>query len=108
MRWPAPDWFWWMAWPFPAGAFVPIVASGFSGASLAIVPGPHLVSAPQPVGVTVYGWAEYESYGWPACFFFGDTTPPIVKCPDLVTVDLNAPQNPGGFVPCQAPVPGLR
>ena len=34
----------------------------------------------QPVGVIVYGFGPYESYAWPGCMFFGDTTPPVVRC----------------------------
>jgi hypothetical protein len=94
--------------PIAVGSFAPIGLSGFSGAGVPVAVGTHTVSAPQAVGVTVYGWAEYESYAWPACFFFGDTTPPTVNCPDPITVDLNNVPNTSGIVQCKAPVPDLR
>jgi hypothetical protein len=94
--------------PIPAGSFSPIGASGYSAASVTVAPGVRRVLAPQPVGVTVYGWAEHESYAWPACFFFGDTTPPVVTCPPAVTVDLGQFAGTTAAVPCKVPVPDLR
>ena len=92
----------------PPGAFFAIGVSGFSGASVPLTPGGHSVVSPQPVGLTQYGLADYESYGWPVCFFFGDTTPPVVTCPDPITVDLNKTPAIAGSVPCKTPVPDLR
>jgi hypothetical protein len=90
----------------PAGLFVPIGASGFSGASVSVAAGVHAVTAPQPVGVTVYGWSEYESYGWAACYAFGDTTPPILQCPEPITLQIS---NATLAAPvCTVPVPDLR
>ncbi len=94
--------------PIPPGFFSAIGLSGFSGASVPVTPGVHSVLSPQPVGLTQYGWSDYESYGWPVCFSFGDTTPPVVKCPDSITVDLNKTPLSVGGVPCKTPVPDLR
>lgn len=92
----------------PGASFTAIAASGYSGASVLVTPGVHTVLAPQPVGVTLYGWSLYESYGWPVCFFFGDTTPPVLNCPDPITVDLGQIAGTANVVPCQAPVPDIR
>ncbi len=91
-----------------AGLFTAIGASGFLGSSVAVTAGSHKVTASLPIGVTVYGWGKYESYGWPACFFFGDTTPPVVNCPPTRTVDLNSAPTTTGFPACQTPVPDFR
>ena len=94
----------------PMGGFAAIGGTAFSEATKTVSPGVHTVSSPQPVGVNIYGWNQYESYGWPACFFFGDTTPPIVTCPPPVTVILGEIgfSTVGNFNPCQAPVPDFR
>jgi hypothetical protein len=88
----------------PPVAFFPI-GGGYSGAQIPIPAGPHQISAAAPISVTVYGWAEYDSYGWPGCLFFGDTTPPTVTClVSNVTITLQ----PGSTSVCSAQVPDLR
>jgi hypothetical protein len=63
------------------GSFsAPINGSGYVHATTSVSTGSHTITCDEPVGVIVYGWNEYESYAWPACLFFGDTTPPIVTC----------------------------
>ena len=42
----------------PAAQFVPIGGGAFSGAQVPVSVGPHNISAPAPVGVSVYGFAE--------------------------------------------------
>lgn len=88
------------------GGFSPIGSSGMAQATAIVAPGIHRVSALQPIGVNVYGWNVYESYGWPSCLFFGDTTPPEVSCPPAMTVTLGTTAN--GQVQCEAVVPDLR
>jgi len=90
----------------PAAAFSPIGASAFAYAQWPVTPGRHSIASPQPVGVTVYGWGEYDSYGYTGCIAFGDTTPPSITCRVTnVTVTLT----PGSSVPnCNALVPDLR
>lgn len=90
----------------PAGQFAPIGASGFSFARRLVAPGIHRVQSPQPVGVTIYGWAEYDSYGHPGCLFMGDTTPPVLTCPPDIIVTAGAAGTPAP-TPCSAPVPNL-
>lgn len=48
----------------PANQFVAIGTSGFSGAQLAVARGSHTLAAPEPFGVTVYGFASFDSYGY--------------------------------------------
>jgi hypothetical protein len=93
----------------PAGLYVPIPGSGFSGVQRAVGVGPHVLNILGPVsvpfGVIVYGFAEYDSYGYPGGLFFTDATPPTVTCLNMhVTVQ-------GGTVagaPCSAVVPDVR
>lgn len=40
-------------------------APGWKVSRLPIVPGAHTLTADQKVGVVVYGWADYVSYGYP-------------------------------------------
>lgn len=91
----------------PAAFFSPIGASGFSGARLAVTAGMHQFSAAQSFGLIVYGWNEYESYGYPGGMFFGDTTPPTLVCPDKITVVLQPSLSSVGFI-CTATIPDLR
>ncbi len=90
----------------PAAAFTPIAGSVFSYAQRPVGVGVHTVSSPNPVGVAIYGWAEYDSYGYPGCLAFGDTTPPTLTCPQTnVTVTLGSNI---GAAPCVAVVPDFR
>lgn len=86
--------------------FTDISGSGFRYARLGVSQGAHTLSASANVGVIVYGWSEYMSYGWPACLFFGDTTPPHLTClTNSVTVRIG---QFGNDVPCKTQVPNLR
>jgi RHS repeat-associated protein len=49
----------------PASSFVTIGVSGFSGAQVQIAKGTHNLNAPFPFGAFVYGFASYDSYGYP-------------------------------------------
>lgn len=49
----------------PGGSFTPIPGSTFSGAQLAVALGSHTLEGAQPFGVTVYGFADFDSYGYP-------------------------------------------
>ncbi|MDA1275612.1 MAG: HYR domain-containing protein [Verrucomicrobia bacterium] len=81
----------------PTGVFSTIPTggppSGFSGAQLPVAPGPHALTQGlvnrQNFGATVYGFAEYDSYGYPAGMRFGDLQGPVITCPDpiILTVD---------------------
>ena len=49
----------------PAASFTPIPGSTFSGAQLAVALGSHTLGGARPFGVTVYGFATADSYGYP-------------------------------------------
>lgn len=49
----------------PASDFSPIGSSGYSGAQVSVVLGSHTLSGALPFGITMYGFANYDSYGYP-------------------------------------------
>ncbi len=49
----------------PAGDFTAIGTSGFSGSQVPVSEGSHNLSGPLPFGIFVYGFDEYDSYGYP-------------------------------------------
>jgi len=52
--------------PLPAGTFTPIGSTDFSGAQVDIAQGSHTITGNgQPFGVFVYGFASFDSYGYP-------------------------------------------
>ena len=48
-------------------SFLPIGASGYSGAQMPVPNGPHTLYSTDSsaFGIIVYGWAEYDAYGYP-------------------------------------------
>lgn len=70
--------------PVPAGTFLPIGTSGYSGAALPLNLGSHNISCSEPIGISSYGFNTYDSYGYPGGlaleFIYprGDANPPIV------------------------------
>lgn len=87
-------------------SFTTIPTSSFKYAHLNVTQGIHTLSASADFGAIVYGWNLYESYAWPSCLFFGDTTPPNLTCAtNRVTVPI---AGPGTDVPCKGRVPDLR
>jgi hypothetical protein len=49
----------------PAGSFTAIGGSGFSGAQVSVALGSHTLSGAAPFGAFMYGFADYDSYGYP-------------------------------------------
>jgi hypothetical protein len=49
----------------PPGSFTAIGASGFSGAQVPVTLGSHHLEASLPFGAFVYGFDEFDSYGYP-------------------------------------------
>ena len=49
----------------PAGDYSPIGTSGFSGVAVPISLGSHNINGPSPFGLTTYGFANADSYGYP-------------------------------------------
>lgn len=87
-------------------SFTVIPASGFKYAHLSVTQGIHTLSAGVDFGAIVYGWSLYESYGWPSCMFFGDTTPPrLTTTTNQVTIRLG---QFGNDIPCKTRVPDFR
>jgi alpha-tubulin suppressor-like RCC1 family protein len=98
----------------PAGSYVPIGTSGFSGAQVAITQGSHTLSSPFPFGVSVYGFASFDSYGYPG----GMSLSPVAT---VASITLTPPTGSAtantGFEHCvlatvrdseSEPVPGIR
>jgi hypothetical protein len=51
--------------PLAAGGFTPVGSSGYSVQRVRLSDGVHVLSADQPVGLTVYGYDDDVSYGYP-------------------------------------------
>lgn len=49
----------------PAAAFTPIPGSTFSGSQRPVALGVHTLSGPLPFGAFMYGFASFDSYGYP-------------------------------------------
>jgi protocatechuate 3,4-dioxygenase beta subunit len=77
----------------PAAAFSPIGASGYSGAQVPVIAGPHHLEGPLPFGVHVYGLAPDDSYGYPG----GGSISPVA---DVATLTLT-PETATNFVNTQ-------
>lgn len=85
--------------------FLDVSGSSYSCAQIELTPGSHTFSAGASFGVAVYGWNEYESYGWLGGASFGDTTPPTVTCPsEQLTITATGLDN----IPCITRVPDYR
>ena len=62
-----------------AGSFTPIGASGFSGVQLTVSVGSHGLAGPLPFGVFVYGFDDFDSYGYPG----GMSLAPIARVTEI-------------------------
>jgi len=82
----------------PPAVFAAIGASGYSGAQIPVTPGPHNVTASAPFGTLVYGFAQYDAYGFPGSFFLADLTPPTLTCP-VTNLTIQVGTNCVAFVP---------
>jgi len=63
----------------PPAEFTPIGSSGFSGAKVAVELGSHTVAASKPLGLFAYGFASYDSYGYPG----GSSLAPVATVDSL-------------------------
>lgn len=52
----------------PAASFTPLAGTPYSAAQLPITIGSHTLTAPNPLGLYVYGYASFDSYGYPGGF----------------------------------------
>jgi IgGFc binding protein/Big-like domain-containing protein len=57
--------------PVPADGFTAIGSSGFLGAQLPVDLGTHLLEGTRPFGAFMYGFNEYDSYGYPGGLALG-------------------------------------
>ena len=64
----------------------------------------YFIDGRSPLGLTAYGFSEYDSYGYPGGMRFTDTSPPIILCPQQVTLNC---QSVAGAADCVAAVPDL-
>ena len=55
----------------PAAAFTALPGTAFSGAQIPISIGSHTLLSPNPAGLYVYGYAAFDSYGYPGGFSAG-------------------------------------
>jgi hypothetical protein len=79
----------------PGTDFKPFAANGaYSWAQLLVNTGPHTIATADgtPIGVTVYGWAEYDAYGYPAgiCAPAPGTPPPFSSPPTNTQVTVSS------------------
>lgn len=63
----------------------------------------HVVGK-NPLGLTSYGFSEFDSYGHPGGMRFEGGFAPLLSCPDKITI---ACQSVPGAADCVAPVPDL-
>ncbi|MBW2686159.1 MAG: hypothetical protein JRE19_09615 [Deltaproteobacteria bacterium] len=54
--------------PVPESAFTALPGTTFSAAQLPISVGTHTLSSPNPLGLYVYGYENFDSYGYPGGF----------------------------------------
>jgi hypothetical protein len=59
----------------PPGSFTVLTGTDYSTAQALIAVDSHTLSAPNPVGLYVYGYASFDSYGYPGGFSAGSTAP---------------------------------
>jgi hypothetical protein len=59
----------------PAAAFAALPGTSYSSAQIAVGIGSHTLLAPNPVGLYVYGYAAFDSYGYPGGFSAGTDSP---------------------------------
>jgi hypothetical protein len=55
----------------PAADYTPIPGSSFSGVAVPVSVGNHSLSGPGPFGLTSYGFASFDSYGYPGGLALG-------------------------------------
>ena len=58
-----------------ANLYTPIGASGFSGVQVAVEKGTHNLTGPLPFGAFMYGYASFDSYGYPG----GQSLSPVAR-----------------------------
>lgn len=99
----------------PLGTLLPsdVTKGSFPGgpvfAQVRLKPGAsyHIIGR-LPIGLTAYGFSEFDSYGYSGGMRFTDTQPPFIGCPpDLVLHCENQPNLAGGAGECLVAAPNL-
>ena len=75
----------------PSASFLPIGSSGFSGAKIPVLIGSHNLDATLPFGITNYGFADFDSYGYPGGLALGQVASltSLVISPKTATNPIN-------------------
>ena len=75
----------------PSAPFSPIGSSGFSGAKIPVLIGTHNLDATLPFGLTSYGFAQADSYGYPGGLGLGQVASlaSLVISPKTATNPIN-------------------
>jgi hypothetical protein len=96
----------------PGATFTAIPGSAFSGAQLAVDLGSHTLEGARPFGVIVYGFADFDSYGYPGGLSLAPvaTVSSISLAPKTATNPINTQHCVSATVKDQnsAPVVGVR
>ena len=96
----------------PLASFTAIGSSGFSGAQLEVALGSHSLGSSFPFGVFVYGFADYDSYGYPGGLSLSPVAfvSTLTLSPDRATRSLGGQQCLTATVADQnrAPLGGIR
>ena len=77
--------------PIPSASFLPIGSSGFSGTAVPVTIGSHNLDGSLPFGLTVYGFALYDSYGYPGGLALGQVASlsSLTISPKIATSPIN-------------------
>ena len=98
--------------PIPAGNFTAIGSSGYSGAQVLVAVGTHNLAGPLPFGAFMYGYADYDSYGYPGGMALGEVAlvTGISLTPETATNPVNTEHCVTAKVTDQngAPLEGIR
>lgn len=91
----------------PADIVKGVFVSGQTYAQVRLKPATsYLVRGKGPVGLTGYGFSEFDSYGYPGGMEFADFDGPTFTCPPDVTLFCSKPVTATtGQAPCVAPTP---
>jgi hypothetical protein len=96
----------------PAAAFTPIPGSSFSGAQRQVAQGSHRLTGSLPFGAFMYGYASFDSYGYPGGLALGEvaSVTNVVLSPASATNPINTQHCVNAAVTDQngAPLSGIR
>jgi uncharacterized repeat protein (TIGR01451 family) len=96
----------------PAASFTAIGGSGFSGAQVPVDLGSHTLSGPLPFGVHSYGFASFDSYGYPGGLSLSEIArvASVTLAPKTATNQINTQHCVTATIKDQNgnPLPGIR